>query len=775
MEIGITQRNWAAGELSPKMRGRSELPTYKGGAERLVNFISETAGPTRFRLGFQYAQNTRRHAKAWLIPFQFNDSDAYEMEFTSSWVRFYRNSGIVTLAAKTISGASVAGGVITVTSTAHGYSNGDEVIINGVVGMTQLNNRSFVVANKSTDAFDLHDSFGSALDGSSYTAYVSGGTASKIYEIASPYAIADVPALKFAQNADVMYFVHHSYAPYKLTRTGNTSWAFATFTRTADPFTTGNWPSAVCFYQGRLYYGGTDLYPESFWGSKPLDASGNPQYDDFTLGTDPADAFKFTLSPITNKVDKIEALIPSLNFLAIATFEGISKANGGVDGAVITPSNIDVTPVVTTGVLQQISPILLGIVMLFVHRSSLVLYSLEFDIFYNAFNAMDKNLVNDHWPQSGLTQMVHFVNRPTGFWFCRNDGVLIWLSYMVKENINAADRIIIGGTDVKVLSVGVMPRTSQYDQLWIVTERLIDGKTCRFVEYQNDEPDIPELDDFCTGDDNAAVDTAAWQNAMFEAQKKYVHVDAALTYDGSEYGSDAGATLTPDAITGKSISFTASAPVFTASMVGRELWKQANSSGEGGGRAVIVSFTSSTVVVCNILTDFDNTTAMAAGAWYLTTASVGGLWHLEGETVSVVTDGGEHPVQEVTNGTISLEYQSSVVHVGLGYSGYMRTMHLDSGSPQVPADGRKINVNRVGVKFQNTLGCRFGTNLYNMKDFQFGASTDLMGRPSPLFSGHLVEAVQDDTAYEKHFYLQQIRPLPCTIEEVTLFTEWDEK
>lgn len=44
------------------------------------------------------------------------------------------------------------------------------------------------------------------------------------YEISTPYVTADLFELKWAQSADVMYIVHPSYAPRKLTRTGHTSW-----------------------------------------------------------------------------------------------------------------------------------------------------------------------------------------------------------------------------------------------------------------------------------------------------------------------------------------------------------------------------------------------------------------------------------------------------------------------------------------------------------------------------------------------------------------------
>lgn len=76
-------------------------------------------------------------------------------------------------AAKTITGATAASPGV-VTAVAHGYSNGDIVYIDGVVGMVQLNGRAFVVASVTTDTFELK-----GADTSAYTAYASGGSAYK--------------------------------------------------------------------------------------------------------------------------------------------------------------------------------------------------------------------------------------------------------------------------------------------------------------------------------------------------------------------------------------------------------------------------------------------------------------------------------------------------------------------------------------------------------------------------------------------------------------------
>lgn len=68
---------------------------------------------------------------------------------------------------------------------------------------------------------------GTNIDGTAYTAYVSGGVAKKIYEITTPYLEADLDTLKFTQSADVMTITHPSYAPRELSRTDHDAWTLA--------------------------------------------------------------------------------------------------------------------------------------------------------------------------------------------------------------------------------------------------------------------------------------------------------------------------------------------------------------------------------------------------------------------------------------------------------------------------------------------------------------------------------------------------------------------
>lgn len=72
--------------------------------------------------------------------------------------------------AKGISGITKANPAV-VTATGHGFNNGDRVYIYGVTGMTQVNNRVFTVAGKTTNSFQL-----SGVNSSTYGAYTASTT-----------------------------------------------------------------------------------------------------------------------------------------------------------------------------------------------------------------------------------------------------------------------------------------------------------------------------------------------------------------------------------------------------------------------------------------------------------------------------------------------------------------------------------------------------------------------------------------------------------------------
>lgn len=147
----------------------------------------------------------------------------------TGYLRFVTNGGYVLESPTTITEITQANPGV-VTDHDHGYSNGDLVFLQNIVGMTQLNQRYAIVTNSTTSTYTLTDMFGNAINTTAYGAYVSGGTAARVYTITTPYYPSDLALLKCTQSADVMTLTHPTYPAATLSRSGNASWTYATIT-----------------------------------------------------------------------------------------------------------------------------------------------------------------------------------------------------------------------------------------------------------------------------------------------------------------------------------------------------------------------------------------------------------------------------------------------------------------------------------------------------------------------------------------------------------------
>ena len=209
------------------MEGRTDFQKYFSGCTKLENFVVLPHGPATRRPGTYFVSEIKTSAnKTRLIPFEFSTEQTYILEFGNQYIRFFKDNGQITEGDKTITAITKANPAV-VTSSSHGYSNGDFVTITSVVGMTEVNNKTFKVADKTTNTFELQDVDGNDINSSSYTTYSSAGTANKIYQITTNYTTAQLFDLKFAQSAYTMYICHNSHEVSKLTRTGHTSWSLS--------------------------------------------------------------------------------------------------------------------------------------------------------------------------------------------------------------------------------------------------------------------------------------------------------------------------------------------------------------------------------------------------------------------------------------------------------------------------------------------------------------------------------------------------------------------
>ena len=207
------------------MEGRTDFAKYFNGASNIENFVVLPHGPVTRRPGTYFVSEIKTSsAKTRLIPFTFSTEQTYVLELGNNYIRFFKDSGQITESNKVISAITKANPAV-VTSNGHGFINGDFVNISGVVGMTEVNNKTFKVADKTTNTFELQNVDGVDINSSAFTTYGSAGVANRIYQITTEFTTAQLFDLKFAQSADVMYICHPDHEATKLSRTGHTSWS----------------------------------------------------------------------------------------------------------------------------------------------------------------------------------------------------------------------------------------------------------------------------------------------------------------------------------------------------------------------------------------------------------------------------------------------------------------------------------------------------------------------------------------------------------------------
>ena len=88
--------NFTAGELSPRLDGRTDLQKYFNGCKKLQNFITHPHGGASRRPGTIFVREVKNSAhNVRLIPFEFNVEQTYILEFGDQYFRIHKDGGTV--------------------------------------------------------------------------------------------------------------------------------------------------------------------------------------------------------------------------------------------------------------------------------------------------------------------------------------------------------------------------------------------------------------------------------------------------------------------------------------------------------------------------------------------------------------------------------------------------------------------------------------------------------------------------------------------------------
>ena len=147
------------------------------------------------------------------------------------------------------------------------------------------------------------------------------------------------------------------------------------------------------------------------------------------------------------------------------------------------------------------------------------------------------------------------------------------------------------------------------------------------------------------------------------------------------------------------------------------------------------------------------------------TTTISGLDHLEGETLDVWADGAVHPQCVVSSGSITLDYEATKVQAGLPVPWTFKSLKLPYGSSErgVPAVVKTKRVHRVSYVLMDATVFKHGPSQEKLEPLEFREVGNLMSTAVPLFTGEAEWAFAGNNENDPRIVLQGIGagPFAC--------------
>lgn len=818
----IQQRSLAGGELSSKLYARTDTVKYQTGARTVRNNIVLKEGGISNRAGLEFITPAKDpDDESVLIPFIFNDEQAYVLEFGDFYMRVVRN-----------------GVQLTVTGAA--WSNVTAYVIGDVVSRLGVN---YYCILAHTNQQPPNATYWYAMP------------ANNIYEIPTPYAVAYLELLKYNQSLDVVTLTEQTYPIAELRRTGHTSWTItsvvftpgqvaptspsntgggagtaadwvitavnsesfeeslqSTATTSAAAPTSGSpitvsWTAAAGAGEYNVYkkingvYGfigvavGTSFIDNGIIADatdtppterNPFGSSGNypatstyvqqrrtfantlnnqekiwmsrsGKFNNFTYSSPQQDDDAITFSVPGRQYNEVRHII-DLEEMLIFTRGSIQVAKGDTSGT-ITPTEVNPRGKAYRGA-SIVTPVIVGTSIVYVQARGNVVRDLFGDLTVG-YKETDLTIFSSHLFKGYTIVDMAYQENPNS---------IIWV---IRQRNSTGERSLIGLTYVKEHEVWawhrhdtdgeprrlcVVPEGAE-DKLYLIIKRTINGATKRYIERMYSR----EIED------GEVIDS--------------VFLDSALTYDGRNTNPALTMTLSGGVTwsSDEELTLTASSSFFVIGDVGNEI----HLTGPDGTliRCVILDYTDVDTVIVkpqkNVPVSMRN---VAMATWGKAVDQVSGLSHLEAKDVGIFADrfvvaspnNASHTIRTVSSAAVTLDRCYVVIHVGLPYISDLETLDIDTVNGETMIDKKKI-IGKVVTYLEESRGLWYGSapptddeddpleNLLELKlrDMEgYDDAVDLLTGPADI-------NIMSDWNSNGRVFIRQVDPLPATILSVT--------
>lgn len=570
-------------------------------------------------------------------------------------------------------------------------------------------------------------------------------------EVATPYAAADLAAMKFTQSADVLYVAHGSYAPRKITRTSHTAWTIATIDFLDGPYHPANTTA-------------TTLTPSGTTGSVTITASSPVGINKDAGFRAPSGSFQGDIGRLirlgqggwgvitavgsnTSVTVTVRNAFPSTSAeaawrlgvwcpadgypVAVAFYED-RLCWGGAGGA---PSRVDMS---NTSKYELMSPTNadVGLTVLDTHAISAPLNARSVQVI-RWLMADEKGLlagtVKGEWVIRASEQgeaitptnrrAIKMTNYGSADIAPEQIGKDTLFVSRARRKVRALNYVFADdgfrSSDVTVLSnhltkAGITGLTYQQEPQSVLWATSGDGVLLG-IGFEREQEVLGWHPHKLGGYSNVG---------------KTVHalVESIVSAPSADLGRDEVWMVVKRVINGNEVRYIEYMTKF---------WEE----GDDPARAVMVD--------CSL--EYDG----------VPTNQISSAQHLAGEVVSVLGDGADLGDFTVSGlGTIDLPHEVSVAQVGLPYNSDGKRLRWEAGAADGTAQGKTQRTHKVGFRLLDTGGMSIGPSFDKLKPITFRRASHPMDEPVPLFTGDKIETWPGDYSRENVECWRFNRPLP---------------
>ena len=454
---------------------------------------------------------------------------------------------------------------------------------------------------------------------------------------------------------------------------------------------TNGYPRIVCMHQQRLCFASTLNNPQTVWMSE----SGN--FNNLGAGANDGDPISINIS--SNEVNQVQWMQAINTDLAVGTFGAEISLNNGAGSGPITPTTaMAQTRSYYGSNIQQV--IAIGNELLYVQKSNRKISSFRYNYLINNYESEDLTFLAEHITAGVVKEIAYAHDPDRNIYAVLNDGTMAVGTYYHEQQVMAWTRFTTNGAyeSVSVISTG------EYDEVWVVVNRNINGSQIRFVEV---------------------FDTSAGTTSYTNTDG---YADCYLTYN-KPIPITTITNTNPCVVTAPGHGLSNGQ---TIKIIGTTGLTEVNNL----TYAVANATTNTFVLALTGGGDVDSTlmsTYISGGNVHLLVTSVSNLSQLNGMTVQIVGDGAVQNTKVVSGGSVTLDRPCYQVMVGLEYDSTITTLRKEFNLGQGTEQGQAVRWIRPVIRVYNSV-----IPVLNGKYQPARSPLDHMDAAVPLYTGDII-------------------------------------